>query len=164
MAETAEVLDQEEVVQEKVEVPESVKPVGVNRVGLAEHKRNHLHVNVPHGTDHDVCLAPEFYEHFSKMLGRGDIVTIEPDDLSWEMSVRVIDMGSNWAHVKKREFYDYGGPMEVAPETPKKYKVEWAGQTHKFRVVFNGDVLKHGFATEDLARQYANNHASALKR
>ena len=47
---------------------------------------------------------------------------------------------------------------------PTKYKVEWAGQTDKFRVLFNGEVLKTGFATEALANTYAQNHAQALKR
>lgn len=149
---------------ENIEIPEQVKPVGVNRFGLAAEKRNHYLTNVPHGTDPEMCLEPEFWVHVARHLGRGDLVTIEPDDLAWEMSVKVQDRGHNWAKVKKREFFDYGGAIEIAPEVPTKYVVEWAGQTDLFRVVFNGEVLRTGFATEILARQWANNHAQALKR
>lgn len=167
MSEAAEKLDDElegPAQDTDVAVPDSVKPVGVNRFGLAAEKCNHFLVNCKHGTDPEHVLETEFWEHVSRHLGRGDVVTVQPDDLAWEMSVKVIDKGHNWAHVKKREFFDYGGSMEVASEMPKKYKVEWAGQTDKFRVLFNGEVLKAGFATEQLAGQYATNHAQALKR
>ena len=166
---TAEKIDDTEVDEspaqeaETNEVPDSVKPAGLNRFALAETKRNHYIVHVPHGTKPEICLEPDFWVHVARHLGRGDVVTIEPDDLAWEMSVKVQDRGANWAHVKKREFFDYGA-AEIAPEMPSEYKVDWAGQTDRFRVTFKGEVLKKGFATEAFARQYANNHAQALKR
>ena len=147
---------------EKPEIPESVKPVGVNRFGLAAEKRNHYLVNVPHGTDPKVALEPDFWTHVARHLGRGDVVSIEPDDLAWELSVKVLDCGHNWANVRQRHFHEFGS-VEVAPEMPASYKIEWAGQTDRFRVVFKGEVLKKGFATEDLARRFASNHAQALK-
>ena len=166
MAEPAEKLDEVEAPAqdtEPTEVPESVKPVGLNRFGLAAEKRNQFLVNVPHGTNPDLALEPDFWTHVSRHLGRGDVVTIEPDDLAWEMSVKVLDRGINWANVRKREFFEYGS-FEVMPETPTKYKVEWAGQTDMFRVCYEGEVIKSGFATEELARRFAANHAQALKR
>lgn len=171
MSETAEKLEElepEAPAQEKAPapeaVPESVKPVGINRFGIAVEKRNEFVLNCKYGTNPEHVLEPEFWEHIARHLGRGDIVEVTPDDLAWEMSVRVIDRGNNWASVKKRHFIDYGGSAEVASEIPSKYKVEWGGQTDKFRVIFNKEVLKKGFATESLARQWASNHAAALKR
>ena len=170
MAETAEKIDETVDEQapaqdvEQFEVPEKVKPVGLSRFGLAAEKRNHYLVNVPHGTDREVCFQPDFWSHVARHLGRGDVVTIEPDDLAWEMSVKIVDRGHNWANAKPRTFYDYGGAVEILPETPTEYKVDWGGQTDMFRVVFKGEVLKKGFATEDLARRFASNHAQALKR
>lgn len=150
--------------QEKTEVSESVKPAGVNRFSLAAEKRNHYIVHVPHGTSPEVALEPDFWTHVARFLGRGDVITIEPDDLAWEMSVIVLDRGHNWANVRQRgEIFNYG-VVEVLPETPAAYKVEWAGQTDKFRVVYKGEALKSGFATEELARKFAANHAQALKR
>jgi hypothetical protein len=156
---------QEAPAQEAVtaEIPEQVKPVGVNRFGLASEKRNHYYANVPHGTNPEICLEPEFWVHVARHLGRGDMVTIEPDDLAWEMSVKVLDRGHNWASVRKRMFVKYG-TVEIAPEVPKQHKIEWAGQTDMFRVTYKGEVLRKGFATEILAQQWANNHAQALKR
>ena len=165
MSEAAEKIDEkDEAPAQENEVPESVKPVGVNRFGVAIERRNEFAVSCKYETSPDDVLKPEFWEHISRHLGRGDIIEVTPDDLAWELSVRVIDRGHNWAHVKKRHFIDYGGSMEVAPEVPSKYLVEWGGQTDKFRVVFNKEVLKKGFATEDLAKQYAANHSQALKR
>ena len=166
---TAEQIDDQEQVdeipaQEAVKVPESVKPISLNRFGVAGEKRNEFVVNCKQGTDPKMVLEVEFWEHIARHLGRGDIVEVTPDDLAWEMNVRVIDRGNNWATVRERFFIDYGGSAQIRPETPIKYKVEWAGQTDLFRVVFNGEVLKKGFATEILASQYASNHAQALKR
>ncbi len=165
MSEPAEKLDDLETAQEPevTEIPEQVKPVGVNRFGLAAEKRNHFLVNVPHGTDPELCLETEFWTHVAQHLGRGDVVTIEPDDLAWEMGVKVLDCGHNWANVRKRQFFEYER-VDVRSETPSGYEVEWAGQTDKFRVVFKGEVLKKGFATEALGRQFVSNHAQALKR
>jgi hypothetical protein len=157
-------IDDESPAQEAIEVPESVKPISLNRFGVAGEKRNEFVVHCKHGALPEHVLEVEFWEHISQHLGRGDIVEITPDDLAWEMNVRVIDRGNNWATVRERFRVDYGGPAQLRPETPTKYKVEWAGQTDKFRVVFNGEVLKKGFATELLASQYASNHAQALKR
>lgn len=163
MSDAAEKIDLEVDETPAQEVPEQVKPVGTNRFGLAAEQRNHFFVNVPHGTDPDLCLRPEFWTHVAQHLGRGDVVTIQPDDLAWELGVKVLDCGHNWANVRKRQFYEYESVM-VRPETPDGYKVEWAGQTEKFRVVFKGEVLKSGFATENLARRFVSNHAQALKR
>lgn len=160
---TAEKID-ETPAQEAIEVPDSVKPVGVNRFGLAGEKRNEYAVHCKVETLPEQVLEVEFWEHIARFLGRGDTVEITPDDLAWEMSVRVLDKGNNWANVKKRWFIDHGGRAEIKSELPSKYKIDWAGQTDKFRVVFNGEVQKSGFATEALANQFATNHAQALKR
>jgi hypothetical protein len=150
MSDAAEKLDDDVEVEstdapaqeaEKVEVPEQVKPIGLNRFGLAAEKRN----------------------TYARHLGRGDIVVIEPDDLAWEMSVKVLDMGHNWANVRPRSMHKYG-EFEVVPERPKGYTIKWAGQTDKFRVEYKGEVIKKGFATEQLAGTFASNHAQALKR
>ena len=173
MAETAEKIDEtvdeqapaQEATQdvEEFEVPEQVKPVGLNRFGLAAEKRNHYLVYVPHGTDPETCFQPDFWSHVARHLGRGDVVTIEPDDLAWERSVKIVDRGHNWANAKPRTMFKYGA-VEILPETPTEYKVDWGGKTDMFRVVFKGEVLKKGFATEALARRFASNHAQALKR
>ncbi len=175
MSEAAEKLDPTEAEQSndetpaqeaapEVEVPNHIKPVGVNRFAPAEQKRNHFVVYCKHGTDPESVLQVEFWEHVARWLGRGDLIEVMPEDLAWEMSVRVLDKGHNWALVKKREFFDYGGATKVKSEMPQSYNVDWTGPINKFRVTFNGEKLKDGFATEELARRYAANHAQALKR
>lgn len=164
MSEPAEKIDQVEAQEpETPEVNESVKPVGVNRFGVAQEKRNEFVAFVKNGTDPEDVLKPDFWTHIARHLGRGDIVEVCTDDLAWEMSVRVLDRGHNWANVRKRYFIEHE-TAEIQSELPTAYKVDWAGQTDMFRVTFNGEVLKKGFATEALANRFASNHAQALKR
>lgn len=158
MTDAAEKLEEETPAQE-----ESVQPVDVNRFGPADEKRNHFVIYCKQGTNPDCVLQVEFWEHISRFLDRGDIVEVLPEDLSWEMNVRVLDKGPNWAMVRKRDFIRYG-EVEVQSEMPNKYDVKWTGPVTKFRVIFNGEKLKDGFATEELGRRYASNHAQALKR
>lgn len=165
MGNAAKKIDETEVEETpKAEVREAVKPVTLNRLGLAAEKRNEWVIWCKIETEPEDVLKPEFWEHIARHFKRGDIVEVMPDDLAWEMNVRVLDMGSNWASVVKRHFVEHEKREKVKSELPVHYKIDWAGQTDMFRVTFKGENLKKGFATEKLARQFVDNHASALKR
>jgi len=167
MADAAKKVDEEvtESAQEAPELPQDIKPVSINRFGLAGEHRNEWRCNAKIGTSPDQVLDASFFEHIARHLNRGDIVEIMPDDMAWEINVRVIDHGHNWAIVRERFRVDYG--IESV-ETPEKlasaYDIKWGGSTDKFVCKYKGEVLKKGFATEDLARRFASNHASALTR
>lgn len=164
MPDAAKTVD-EEVTAPAQEAPKEISPVSFNRFGLADEHRNVWRVNAKIGTSIESALEAAFYEHIARHLNRGDIVEIMPDDMAWELNVRVLDRGHNWAMVKERMRVDYGGPVQVNPEAlTSDYDVKWAGNTDKFVVKYKGEKLKDGFATEDLARRYAANHAQALRR
>jgi len=166
MSDAAEKIDElePEVETEVTEVPDSVKPVGVNRMGLAAEKRNHYTVYCKIDTNPEHVLDINFWEHVARHLGHGDIVEVLPDDLAWEMSVRVIDCGHNWAHVGKRQFIEYQESDQELPDLESQYAVQWRGVTDRHVVLFKGEVLRTRFASKKLATTYAENHAKAQKR
>jgi hypothetical protein len=164
MADAAKKIDAKGQVDEEQTVAADVKPVGINRFALAEQHRNHFHVNCKIECEPDNVLDSTFWEHVAAQLSRGDIVTVIPDNLAWEMSVVVLDRGHNWALVRERYRYDFGEVFDPMTGKNSDYEIEWAGTTEKYRVKHKGRVLRGGFATEALANRYAANHAGALKR
>lgn len=167
MADAAKKVD-EDVTESAQDAPvtlDEIKPVGINRFGLADEHRNVWRCNAKIGTSPDQVLDASFFEHIARHLSRGDVLEIMPDDMAWEVNVRVLDCGHNWAIVRERFRVEYG---TVDPDAQQKlasdYDIKWAGNTDKFAVKYKGEILKKGFATEDLARRFASNHAQALKR
>ena len=99
-------------------LPEQVKPVGINRFGNAPERRNRFVAYVANDTKPEHALDPDFWTHIARHLTRGDIVEILPDNLAWEMSVRILDKGHNWANVRKRSYVEYD-VVEVKSEAPR---------------------------------------------
>ena len=167
MADAAQKVDEDvtEIAQDAPQQPDEIQPVSVNRFGLAAEHRNVWRCNAKIGTTPDQVLDASFYEHIARHLTRGDIIEIMPDDLSWEVNVRVMDHGHNWAIVRERFRVENDmGTDEVPEKLQSAYDIKWGGSTDKFVCKYKGEVLKKGFATEDLARRFAANHASALQR
>lgn len=166
MSEAAQKVDEEvtETAQDAPALPDEIKPVSINRFGLADEHRNIWRCNAKIGTSPDQVLEASFYEHIARHLNRGDIIEIMPDDLAWEVNVRVLDHGHNWAIVGERFRIEHQRPAETPDKLGSEYDIKWAGTTDKFAVKYKGELLKKGFATEALAQRFAANHAQALKR
>jgi hypothetical protein len=166
MADAAKKVDEDvtDSAQEAPEVPADIKPVSINRFGLAEEHRNVWRCNAKIGTTQEQALEASFYEHIARHLNRGDVIEVMPDDLAWELSVRVLDHGHNWAVVARRFYIEHAKPDATPADISSDYDIKWAGTTDKFAVKYRGEPLKKGLATEDLARRFAANHAQALRR
>lgn len=139
------------------------KAVTSARVQLAEQARNTWYVNVDMDTTPEHCLDGSFWEHVAKMLQPGDNIHVLPDDMSWELVLHVAGQEPLFAHVVEKARYDLM-PATAPVIVPSRYKVQFAGAHHKWRVLRDGKPLKDGFATADLARRYAANHQAAVER
>ncbi len=148
----------------EIEVPDAVKPVGVNRFQLRSEKENDFRVDAKVDTTPEQVLDPAFWEHIARHLQITDTITVVREDIAWKMRVIVVDCGHNFASVIKEEFYDFGQSHEPSDTLPGRYKIDWAGTSKKWRVQFDKKPLKDGFATKQLAHRFAENHAQALKR
>ena len=133
------------------------------RFGLLEQARNSWLVNVDMDTTPEQCLDGSFWEHVAKMLQPGDNIHILPDDMSWELVLHVAGQEPLFAHVVQKSFFKLV-PATAPVIIPSRYTVQFACAHHKWRVLRDGNPLKDGFATADLARRYAANHQAAVER
>jgi len=139
------------------------KSINVARVSLLEQARNTWLVNVDMNTTPEQCLDGSFWEHVAKLMQPGDNIHILPDDMSWEQVLHVCGQEPLFLHVVQKSFYKLV-PATAPTIIPSRYKVQFAGAHHKWRVLRDDKPLKDGFATADLARRYAANHQAAVAR
>jgi len=139
------------------------KAVNLSRFQLAEAARQVWYVNVDMETTPEHCLDGSFWEHVAKMLQPGDEIIVLPDDMSWELVLHVAGQEPLFAHVVEKSRVDLT-PATAPVIVPSRYKVQFAGAHHKWRVLRDDKPLKDGFATADLARRYAANHQAAVAR
>lgn len=171
MAEAAEKLPEEQDAPDTgtdaAETPETpfvkANPITQSRFQLAAEVRNPWMVTCEKGTTVEQILDGGYWANVARMIKPGDEIIVRPDDMAWELVLHVTGSEHLFVHVVKKVLYELRSstpPVSV----PSRYKVEHAGSHHKWRVLRDGDPLKDGFETEDLARRYAKNHQAAVNR
>jgi hypothetical protein len=133
------------------------------RFGLADEARNVWRAIVPSETEAEQVLDESFWANVSRLLQPGDEIQVLPDDYAWRRDLHVVSTGNNWAQVVTLNHYELA-PSKPAEGLPSRYKVQFAGAHHKWRVLRDGEPLKDGFASEKIARQWAANHEAAVNR
>lgn len=144
-------------------VIEKAPALTMPRFGLAEEARNVWRVSVPQGTLPEQVMDESFWSNVARLLQPGDSIQIIPDNFTWRRDVMVLAAGQNWAQTCLLHHYDLT-PSKALEKIPSKYKVEFAGSHHKWRVLREGEPLKDGFASEKIAHQWAANHEAAVNR
>ena len=142
---------------------EKAPPLAVPRFGLAEEMRNVWRCSVPEKTTPEQCLEEGFWANVANLLQPGDMIQVVPDNLHWRLNLDVVASGNTWAQVAKLCLYDLT-PARPHTAIPSRYKVQFAGAHHKWRVLRDDEPLKDGFASESLARRWAQNHEAAVNR
>jgi hypothetical protein len=147
------------------EVPseQRVAAPGIGRFGLQVESSNSWRMNATQKTLPAQCLEQDYWQHVAAQLRPGDEILVMPDDLAWKLRLHVIDAGHNWAHVAQESFSKFKTRADMT-QVPSIYRIEFAGTTDKWRVLRKDKLLKKGFTTESLARQWAANHQAATKR
>jgi len=159
---TAEALDPE-LDAPAVEEPAKAVPPSLGRFGLQESHNQIWRLNVPVEVTAEQCMDEGFWAHLALHLRPGDEIRVFPDDMTWELVLHVVDQGKSFAHVVKKVLYRLAATTGKV-ELPSLYKVDFAGTTHRYRVIRDGKMLRDGFATEPLARRWAANHEAAVNR
>ncbi len=155
----------EKLPEQDAEQPEVVtaKPITEGRMGLEVEMSNRWRVNVPMGTTPEDCMKETYWQHVAIRLRPGDEIVCLPDNMAWKLVLHVVGAGRLYAHVVQEELYELA-PLEAAIKLPSIYEVKFTGTHHKWAVIRESKPLKDGFETEGLARRYAQNHESAVKR
>ncbi len=140
------------------------KPLVNGRLALAEQNRTVYSVTVEMGVTIDQIMDESFWANVGIGLRPGDILEVMPDNMAWELGLRVVGAGNLYAHVVKRYFHKLDTAMKRI-KVPSLYKIEFAGTHYKWRVLREGQgELKSGFETEGQARRFAAEHEKALLR
>jgi hypothetical protein len=143
--------------------PEKAEPVTLARWAIADEKNTRHRVDVKPGVTPEQCMNEGFWTHISMHFIPGDTIIVRPEHNEWELELHVANCGPQFAHVVKKNFYDLVPTTELQP-IPSKYKVEWAGNVHKWRFLREGKMMRDGFATKALASRAATNHQMAVDR
>lgn len=159
-AATAEKLPEQDAEEAQ---PRTAKPIAESRLGLEIEKSNRWRVDVPMGTTPEDCMSESYWQHVASRFRPGDEIVCMPDNMAWKLVLHVVGAGRLYAHTVKEELYELA-PLEAAITLPSIYEVKYTGTHHKWAVIRESKPLKDGFETEGLARRYAQNHESAVKR
>lgn len=146
-------------------VPEAVKaePVTLSRWGLADEKNTRHRVDIKPDVKPEHCMDEGFWTHISMHFTPGDTIVVRPENNEWELELHVVNCGTAFAQVVMKNFYELV-PTTQMTKIESKYKVEWAGNVHKWRFLREGKMMRDGFATRELAARAAQNHQMAVDR
>ena len=137
-----------------------------NGVKFAEHVRQHYHATPEaHHTKDDV-LKYEYWKHYSRNFKPGDKVDLHWQDNSCYAEVVILHADQFGAKV----YYVLGpvqmdnGAQEKTPESSGEYAYEWAGPSHKYRIIriSDSEVVAKGLETKEAANQEIANLLKAL--
>jgi len=162
-AATAENIEQTAELEPVEQTPAKAVAPGINRFGLQAEHNQLWRLNVPIEVTPEQCMDEGFWAHIAAHLRPGDEIRVFPDSMVWELVLHVIGAGKAYAHVAQKAFYNLS-PREDQVALPSIYTVDFAGTTHKWRVIREGKVLKDGIQTEGLARRAAAQHEAAVNR
>jgi len=141
----------------------AAKPITRSRFQLAAEVRNPWMVTCEKGTTVEQILDGGYWANIARLITPGDEIIVRPDDMAWELVLHVYGREPLFVHVVKKVLYDLK-PSKAPVHVPSRYEVKHAGSHHKWAVLRDGNPLKDGFETEDLARRYAANHQLSQER
>lgn len=119
------------------------------RLQLADYAFQRFGANVPTGTTLEEVLNPAYFRNFTNLLKPGSMILVLSEDFTLDVELRVLTVTN--ATVKTRILRDSSikvAPIE-APDATDGKTVVWGGPKHKWRIMENGTVLDHGFATKE---------------
>lgn len=148
---------------EQVEIAPA-QPLGLPRFGLAEEARNLWYATVPKEVLPDQVMDEAFWSNVARLLQPGDEIIVTCETFAWRRELMVMAAGQIWAQVVELHHYDLASRKAQPHRLASKYKIEFAGAHHKWRVLRDGEPLKDGFASEKIAAQWAANHEAAVNR
>lgn len=139
--------------------------ITMSRFSEAGYSRNIFCVTAEPSTSIEEILHQKYWQHVAHMLKAGDRIEVMDDKMSYFLELVVIGAERLWAHVgvlRKIDLTSFRG--QEIPVDENLYRIEHAGSHHKWRVLYEGEVMKDGFETEGLARRWASNHSDARTR
>lgn len=114
------------------------------RFKLAEYERQDWILNVPHGTEIEDVVAPEYWAHIAQKMRPYDHVEVRAEDGSWVAQMLVLGCDRNWAKVQVLNKFDLTN-VKLAFSNEAKVVPEWSGPQTKWRAkrVSDGAIVSN---------------------
>jgi hypothetical protein len=135
---------------------------GGNRFNQSDYLIGRYAAKVPVGTSLDDVLHPEYWQNHLSSLRPGMEINVLSDDLALDCDLRVLTVTKTTAKMRATRVYSNKGEPKVAAPKLSGIEVGWGGPNHKWRFVHAGDVIQHGFGTEDEAKAAASEYEARI--
>ncbi|MGN6773245.1 MAG: hypothetical protein ACTHJQ_25875 [Rhizobiaceae bacterium] len=134
---------------------------GDDRFAQSDFKIGRYAAKVPTGTTLDDVMHPEYFQNHLARIRPGMEINVLSDDFTLDCDLRVLTVTKTTAKMRViRNHSEADAPKMKA--APSEVEVGWAGPNHKWRFVHAGQVIEHGFATEDEARNAAAKYRAKI--
>lgn len=130
-----------------------------SQISDAEYARRVMVARPAIGTPPAALLDPTWWAHVAVNFTPGDRIEVLPQDGAYDLDLRVVEAGRNWARVRVLRAWPEdileAGAISPAANPAEGFIVEWGGPAHKWRVVRASDraVIAHGYESREAAGQ-----------
>lgn len=142
-----------------------VQPVsklkGDDRFNQSDYVIGRYAAKVPTGTTLEEAMHPEYFQNHLARIRPGMVINVLSDDFALDCDLRVLTVTKTTAKMRVMRNYSEATAPKVKA-APSDVEVGWAGPNHKWRFVHAGQVIEHGFATEDEAKAAAAKYSAKI--
>lgn len=135
---------------------------GGNRFNQSDYLIGRYAAKVPVGTSLEDVLHPEYWQNHLSSLRPGMEINVLSDDLNLDCDLRVLTVTKTTARMRAIRVYSAKAEQKAASPKLSGIDVNWGGPNHKWRFVHAGEVIQHGFATEDEAKNAASEYEARI--
>lgn len=136
---------------------------GGNRFNQSDYLIGRYAARVPVGTGIEDLMHPEYWQNHLSSLRPGMMINVLSDDLALDCDLRVLTVTKTTAKMRLVRFFEETSMPKVAPAEISGVEIKWAGPNHKWRFAHAGEVIEHGFATEDEAKEAAAKYTAKIR-
>ena len=131
-----------------------------NGLGLEEFKHRVWAVTVPAGYKYDDLFNKDNWKHICSRFTQGDTIRIRYADHTVFAELYVVACDRTWAQVKELRRISFSDEETVSGGG---YEIKWGSPKVQYGVyrVSDGERIKDGFQTKELATEWLDEHLKA---
>lgn len=134
---------------------------GANCFHQADYLIGRYAAKAPVGTTLEDVLHPEYFQNHISSLRPGMMITVVSDDFELDCDLRVLTVTKTTAKMRVIRTLDKAATPKAKADV-SGVKVRHAGPYHKYRIEHAGEVIQHGFATEEEALAAAEKYKARI--
>ena len=142
-------------------VPRDTRLPSARPVVSASHKRRHLFVELPAGTQPEELMDPRYWTHHAREFTPMDRVEVFCEDGLWEAEFRVLFVGTQEVRMTPITITRH----DAVEGATGPYVVEWISTSKRWgiRRSDNNEVVKDGFFSQSAAHAFASQRLAEMR-